>query len=273
MTETMQSPATNAIPKIEVVGGSFSYNRKATIWDGINLQVNEGECVCLLGANGCGKTTLLHCMCGAHPITGGQVLVNGRNIQEYSITELAQTVGIVYQDHTVSFPYTSLEVVRMGRAPYLGMFETPSQEDTALAYEVMKELGIEDIAGTSYNKISGGQRQLVLIARTLCQQPQVILFDEPTSHLDFKNQAIVMKTLQRLSEKGMTIVMTSHFPSHAWQVGTKVVLMGNKGIIAQGTPEEIMTEDNLSDMYGVRVRIVNKQTEGSKAFFCEPRFD
>jgi len=101
----------------------------------------------------------------------------------------------------------------------------------------------------------------------------MILFDEPTSHLDFKNQAIVMKTLQRLSDKGMTIVMTSHFPSHAWQVGTKVVLMGRKGIIAQGTPEEIMTEDNLSDIYDVRVRIVNKQTEGSKAFFCEPCFD
>jgi len=260
-------------PKIEVVNGSFSYNKKSLIWENVNLQVNEGDCVCLLGANGCGKTTLLHTMCGAHPITGGQVLVNGRDIQSYAITELAQTVGIVYQDHTVSFPYTSLEVVRMGRAPYLNMFQTPSREDTLLAYEVMKELGIQDIANVSYSKISGGQRQLVLIARTLCQQPDVILFDEPTSHLDFRNQAIVMKTLQRLSDKGMTIVMTSHFPSHAWQVGTRVILMGNKGILAQGTPEEIMTEDHLSEVYDVRVRIVNKQTEGSKAFFCEPCFD
>ena len=261
------------IPKIEVVNGSFSYNHKETIWENVNLQVNEGDCVCLLGANGCGKTTLLHTMCGAHPITGGQVLVNGKNIQDYAITELAQTVGIVYQDHTVSFPYTSLEVVRMGRAPYLSMFQTPSREDTLLAYEIMKELGIADIADKSYSKISGGQRQLVLIARTLCQQPDVILFDEPTSHLDFKNQAIVMKTLQKLSDKGMTIVMTSHFPSHAWQVGTKVVLMGKKGIVAQGTPEEIMTEEHLSNIYDVKVRIVNKQTEGSKAFFCEPCFD
>jgi len=260
-------------PKIEVVGGAFSYNHKDMIWENVNLQVNEGDCVCLLGANGCGKTTLLHTMCGTNPITRGKVLVNGKDIQEYSITELAQTVGIVYQDHTVSFPYTSLEVVRMGRAPYLNMFQTPSKEDTLMAYEIMKELGIEHIADKSYSKISGGQRQLVLIARTLCQQPDVILFDEPTSHLDFKNQAIVMKTLQKLSDRGMTIVMTSHFPSHAWQVGTKVVLMGNHGIIAQGTPEEIMTEDNLSGIYDVRVRIVNKQTEGSKAFFCEPCFD
>ena len=149
-------------------------------------------------------------MCGTNPITKGQVLVNGRDIQQYSITELAQTVGIVYQDHTVSFPYTSLEVVRMGRAPYLNMFQTPSREDTHLAYEIMKELGIAEIADKSYSKISGGQRQLVLIARTLCQQPDVILFDEPTSHLDFKNQAIVMNTLQKLSDKGMTIVMITH---------------------------------------------------------------
>ena len=152
------------VPKIEVVNGSFSYTKKHLIWENVNLQVNEGDCVCLLGANGCGKTTLLHTMCGAHPITGGQVLVNGKNIQDYNITELAQTVGIVYQDHTVSFPYTSLEVVRMGRAPYLNMFQTPSREDTLLAYEIMKELGIADIADKSYSKISGGQRQLVLIA-------------------------------------------------------------------------------------------------------------
>lgn len=260
-------------PKIEVVNGYFSYNKKDTIWKDVNLQVNEGECVCLLGANGCGKTTLLHCMAGAHGITDGDVLVNGKKIDDYSITNLAQTIGIVYQDHTISFPYTSLEVVRMGRTPYLNAFETPSKEDTQLAYEIMKELGIAHIANQSYSKISGGQRQLVLIARTLCQQPDVILFDEPTSHLDFKNQAIVMKTLQKLSEKGMTIVMTSHFPSHAWQIGTKVVLMGKQGIVAQGSPEEIMTEENLSEIYDVKVKIINKQTQGSKEFFCEPCFD
>ena len=257
---------------IELKGVTKRYGAVEAIHD-ISFKAPEGQIVGLLGQNGAGKTTTLNILTGYIPPTAGQVLVNGKNIQEYNITELAQTVGIVYQDHTVSFPYTSLEVVRMGRAPYLNMFQTPSKEDTLLAYEIMKELGIADIADKSYSKISGGQRQLVLIARTLCQQPDVILFDEPTSHLDFKNQAIVMKTLQKLSDKGMTIVMTSHFPSHAWQVGTKVVLMGKKGIVAQGTPEEIMTEEHLSNIYDVKVRIVNKQTEGSKAFFCEPCFD
>ena len=261
------------IPKIEIVDGSFSYNKGNYVWENVNMQVNDGECVCLLGANGCGKTTLLHCMAGAHAITKGKVLVNGKPIEDYSITNLAKTIGIVYQDHTVAFPYSSLEVVRMGRTPYLGTFQTPSKQDTEFALEIMRELGIEDIANQSYARISGGQRQLVLIARTLCQQPEVILFDEPTSHLDFKNQAIVMRVLRKLSEKGMTIVMTSHFPSHAWQIGTKVVLMGENGIVAQGTPEEIMTEENLSEIYDVKVRIINKSAEGSREFFCEPCFD
>lgn len=260
-------------PKIEVVDGMFSYNKKDLIWKNVNIQVNEGDCLCLLGANGCGKTTLLHCMAGTHPITGGKILVNGKEISAYSVTELAQTVGIVYQDHVVSFPYTALEVVKMGRTPYLGVLQTPSKEDSELAYETMCELGIEDIAFKNYSKISGGQRQLVLIARTLCQQPDVILFDEPTSHLDFKNQAIVMRTLQKLSEKGMTIVMTSHFPSHAWQVGNKVVLMGKQGVVAQGTPEDIMTEENLSGIYDVKVKIITKASGDDKQFFCEPCFD
>lgn len=258
---------------IEVKDASFSYHSNEYIWENVNLDIKQGDSVCILGANGCGKTTLFNCIAGNFQLARGSIRIDGKPINEYSVTELAKTIGIVYQEHSVAFPYSSIEVVRMGRTPYLGMFQTPSQADTDMAYGIMEEMGIAHLAEKPYSRISGGQRQLVLIARTLCQQPDVILFDEPTSHLDFKNQAIVMKTLQKLSDKGMTIVMTSHFPSHAWQVGTKVVLMGRKGIIAQGTPEEIMTEDNLSDIYDVRVRIVNKQTEGSKAFFCEPCFD
>ena len=259
--------------KIEVDSGEFCYGKKKYVWKDVNLTVSDGDCVCLLGANGCGKTTLLHCMSGAHAITEGKVLIKGKPIEDYKITDLAQTVGIVYQDHTVSFPYTALEVVRMGRAPYLGMFQTPSKEDTILAYEIMKELGIADIAGEKYSEISGGQRQLVLIARTLCQQPEVILLDEPTSHLDFKNQAIVMKTLKNLSKKGMTLVMTSHVPSHAFQVANKVILMGKEGIIAQGAPMEVMTEEILSRVYGVTVSVFKREEKGREVLFCEPSFE
>lgn len=257
---------------IEVKNASFSYTGKDYIWQNVNLEVKYGDSVCILGANGCGKTTLFNCIAGNFPLTAGELIIDGKPIGDYSITDLAKTIGIVYQEHSVSFPYSSIEVVRMGRTPYLKMFQTPSQADTDMAYGIMKEMGIEHLAERPYSRISGGQRQLVLIARALCQNPKAILFDEPTSHLDFRNQALVMKTLKNLSARGMTIIMTSHSPSHAWQVSTKTVLMGKGGIIAQGHPTEVMTSENLGRTYDVSVKIHRSETDDN-AFFCEPAFE
>ncbi|MBQ2752963.1 MAG: ABC transporter ATP-binding protein [Firmicutes bacterium] len=257
---------------IEVSNASYSYNGKEYIWQDVNLDVEQGDSVCILGANGCGKTTLFNCIAGNFQLAKGYIKIDGKPIKDYSITELAKTIGIVYQEHSVSFPYKSIEVVRMGRTPYLGMFQTPSQADTDMAYSIMEEMGIAHLAEKPYSRISGGQRQLVLIARTLCQTPKAILFDEPTSHLDFKNQALVMKTLRNLSAKGMTIIMTSHSPAHAWQVSTNTVLMGKGGIIAQGAPKDVMTSENLEKTYDVKVKIHKSEIDDG-AFFCEPAFE
>ena len=257
---------------IHVKDASFAYHGNEYIWQNVDLQVKQGDSVCILGANGCGKTTLFNCIAGNFKLSKGSIDINGKPIEQYSITDLAKTIGIVYQEHSVSFPYTSIEVVRMGRTPYLGMFQTPSQADTDMAYGIMKEMGIEHLAERPYSRISGGQRQLVLIARALCQDPKAILFDEPTSHLDFKNQALVMKTLKNLSAKGMTIIMTSHSPAHAWQVSNKTVLMGKGGIIAQGDPRQVMTAENLRKTYDVGVKIHKSETDDT-AFFCEPAFE
>jgi len=257
---------------IEVKDASFAYHGRDYIWENVNLTVAQGDSVCILGANGCGKTTLFNCIAGNFKLASGSIRIDGKPIESYSVTELAKTIGIVYQEHSVAFPYTSLEVVRMGRTPYLGMFQTPGQEDTDMAYGIMEEMGIAHLAEKPYSRISGGQRQLVLIARTLCQTPKAILFDEPTSHLDFRNQALVMKTLRNLSDRGMTIIMTSHSPAHAWQVSNKTVLMGKGGIIAQGAPREVMSAENLEKTYGVKVKIHRSETDGG-AFFCEPAFE
>jgi len=257
---------------IEIKDAFFAYHAKDYIWENLNLTVGQGDSVCILGANGCGKTTLFNCIAGNFRLSSGSVQIDGKPIEDYSITDLARTIGIVYQEHSVSFPYTSLEVVRMGRTPYLGMFQTPGQADTDMAYAIMEEMGIAHLAERPYSRISGGQRQLVLIARALCQDPKAILFDEPTSHLDFKNQALVMKTLRRLSERGMTIIMTSHSPAHAWQVSNKTVLMGKGGIIAQGNPRTVMTGENLEKTYDVMVKIHQSETDEG-AFFCEPAFE
>ena len=256
--------------KLSIKGAGFGYSEREWIWQDVNITVKEKDCLCLLGPNGCGKTTLFHCINGNYPLREGSIAINGKDIKDYSITDMACTMGIVFQEHSAPFPYSSLEVVRMGRTPHLGLFGKPSREDTLLAYSIMEQLGIAHLANKSYTHISGGERQLVLIARTLCQEPEIILFDEPTSHLDFKNQAIVLKTLKELSDSGMTIIMTSHYPNHVWKIGTHVAMMGDGGIVAQGTVDEVMTEKNLSDTYGVGVKIFKADSDGSRTRFCDP---
>ncbi len=255
---------------IEVENAFFGYKKNEVILSDISLTVEKGDCLCLLGANGSGKTTLLNCINGNLKIVSGKILLKRKDISYYSVRDFAKIVGVVYQDHVISFPYPALEVVTMGRAPHLKAFRAPSSEDSDIAYAIMKDMGISHLAHKKYSQISGGERQLVLIARTLCQQPEIILFDEPTSHLDFKNQAIVMETIKNLSQKGLTMVMTSHFPSHGWQVANKVAVMGERKILAVGTPQEIMTEESLSKTYGVDVRVITREENGRKSFFCEP---
>lgn len=259
--------------KLSIQNASFGYHSSDTIWENINIDVFEGECLCLLGPNGCGKTTLFNCINNNFQLKTGQVLLNGRNVQEYTPTELARTMGTVFQEHSAPFPYTSLEVVRMGRTPHLKLLATPNKKDTERAYAIMEELGIAHLAGKRYTQISGGERQLVLIARTLCQEPEVILFDEPTSHLDFKNQAMVLKTVKKLSKKGMTIVMTSHFPNHVYKIATRVAMFGYQGMIAQGPVDEVMTEENLTKTYGVDVLIFDGIAGKMQTKFCEPNLD
>ena len=260
-------------PKLAIKNASFGYNGNDLVWKDIHIDVQEGDCLCMLGPNGSGKTTLLNCINGTFQLKSGSISINGRNIKSYSIVELARTIGIVFQEHSAPFPYSSLEVVRMGRTPYLGMFETPSRKDTDLAYQIMDDLGIAHLANKSYTHISGGERQLVLIARTLCQEPQIILFDEPTSHLDFKNQAMVLRTIKKLSQNGMTIVMTSHFPNHVWKIGTHVAMLGFNGMVVQGRVNDVMTEEYLTTTYNVEVKIFEAESETVKTRYCEPMFE
>lgn len=255
---------------ISIRNASFSYDGVHPVWEDVNIDIAAGECFCLMGPNGCGKTTLFNCINGRFPLQKGQVLIDGKNVRDYSTNELARVMGIVYQEHSAPFPYSALEVVRMGRTPYLGLMGMPSRRETEFAYGVMEELGIAHLAGKSYTQISGGERQLVLIARTVCQEPKIILFDEPTSHLDFKNQALVLNTVKRLSQRGITIVMISHFPNHVWSIATSVAMLNYQGLVAQGTVAEAMTEENLTKTYGVAVRIYKSVREGKETYFCTP---
>ncbi len=257
--------------RVSIRSAAFSYGDKE-VWRDISLDVEHGETICLLGPNGCGKTTLLNCIHGDLSVKAGKICIDGRDIKTMNVTEIARKMGYVFQEHSAPFPYSSLEVVRMGRAPHLGLFQAPTREDTEQALAIMTEMGIRHLAGKRYTNISGGERQLVLIARTLCQDPEIILFDEPTSHLDFKNQALVLQTINFLADRGLTIIMTSHFPNHAWLLSSRVAMMNNNGFVAIGPAEEVMTEENLSDTYGLNVKVYRATDGKANISFCSPEF-
>jgi iron complex transport system ATP-binding protein len=241
---------------ISVENARFGYGEKDVFRD-VNLSVSEGEILCLLGPNGCGKTTLLKCIAGAMRLKGGYVYLNGRDTTSLSVTEVARNVGFVFQEHTVVFPFTVLELVRMGRTPHLGLLSAPSSRDTEIAEEALETVGIWPLKDKPYTQMSGGERQLALIARALTQQPQVLLLDEPTSHLDFGNQVLILKIVRRLvKQRGLSVLMATHFPNHAMLVSSKVVLMKHGELSTIGDPDITITEANLRMLYGIEVKIV-----------------
>ncbi len=260
--------------KIKLYNGMFGYGQ-TRVFNELNLEIYEGELLCILGPNGCGKTTLLSCLHGSLHLKKGNVSLDGMNIRSMSPTAIAKRMGFVFQEHSAPFPYTVLEVVRMGRAPHLKMFASPSKGDTEIAERMLETVGIPHLRDKRYTEISGGERQLALIARTLTQEPDVILLDEPTSHLDFRNQAIVLMIVNRLARQGMTVIMTTHFPNHVLSLPSTVALMNSGKFVAVGEASEVMSEENLSLTYGIRVKIfsVEDQNRAGQVKFCVPSLD
>jgi len=257
--------------KMSLQNGAFSYGEH-TVFQKTSLDILPKEILCILGANGCGKTTLLRCLNGSLKLKEGRVSLDNQDIAAMGVSAVARRIGFVFQEHSAPFPYSVLEVVRMGRAPHLGFFATPSSRDTRIAEAALEMVGMAHLRGKPYTQISGGERQLVLIARTLTQEPEVILMDEPTSHLDFKNQTLVLRMIDKLAEQGMSIVMSTHYPNHALLFTSQVALMNHGRFMAVGTSAEVMTEANLCATYGIDIRIITADDPagGKKIRFCIP---
>ncbi len=256
---------------IDISDAAFAYNGQP-VWQNLNLSVRKGELLCLLGANGCGKTTLLNCIHGDLRLEKGCIRIKGEPIERMSGIRIARQIGMVFQEHTTSFPYSVLDVVLMGRGPHLSMFETPSKKDRDIALTSLKDMGILGLKDKKFTQISGGEKQLVLIARTLAQQPEVILMDEPTSSLDFKNQALVLSIIRNLTRIGLTIIMTSHFPNHALLCADRVALMNRGSLVGIGETHSIMTEENLEKTYEIGVKILTVDDPEGRGMvrFCMP---
>jgi len=258
--------------KIEVKNASFSYDGQHNIFTDFSFQINSGDNVCLLGPNGSGKSTLLKCICGLNPMPKNKIFLDGKDINSYKQKEIARKICFLAQSHNPTFAFTVFDVVLMGRAPYLGLFDTPSRHDREIAYKSMETVGILSLEDHPYSQLSAGQMQLVLIARALTQESEVLFLDEPTSHLDPANEKVILQFIKKLSKKGITILMTSHFPSHAFSSSGTVSLMNNGQIVAWGPAEDVLNASNLKLTYGIDIRIISVG-KGSKQKLCYPVMD
>ncbi|MBR0405712.1 MAG: ABC transporter ATP-binding protein [Eggerthellaceae bacterium] len=233
----------------------FSYAPSAQIFTDISFEVEAGSVVCLLGPNGCGKTTLLNCVIGLHKATSGSVSVDGESIEQLAGAQVAQLLGYVPQEITAAFDYTVLDYVVTGCAPHMKWFKRPGEAEYARAWESLERMGIERLADQSYARISGGERQQVSIARVLTQKPAFILLDEPTSHLDFGNQIRVLDLVKDLAREGFGLLMTTHNPDHVLMLDGKVVAMQRGGDYRFGNARDIVTAETLHELYGIEIAI------------------
>jgi iron complex transport system ATP-binding protein len=240
--------------RLEAKRLGFGYPGKPVGRD-VDLAIGAGEVVCLLGPNGSGKTTLFKTLLGLLPAQGGEVSIDGRRLEGLARAEVARRVAYVPQAHAAHFPYTVLDMVVMGRTAHLGPFARPGPRDHGAAMAALETLGIADLAGADYTRISGGQRQLALIARALAQAAPLIVMDEPTASLDFGNQALVLREVCALAAQGYGIVLSTHDPDHAFACGTDVALLHDGGLAAHGRPEVVLTAARLEAVYGVPVSI------------------
>ena len=239
----------------EVKNISFSYDDEE-IFSDISFSIERGDVLCILGPNGTGKTTLIKCLNGLNETSSGEILINGENIKKLSFREISTHIGYIPQSHVPSFPFKVLDVVVMGRAPYLNLTDSPKKEDIEIAKNALKTLGIEYLQDKEYTNLSGGERQLVFLARVLCQQPDILILDEPTSHLDFGNQIKLLEIIDNLAKSGLSIIMSSHFPDHAFLSSNKVAIMKDRKFIDFGTPEDVVTEKNLRNAYSIDVKLI-----------------
>ena len=245
--------ATSTPHLLEVCDLHCGYGKKHEheIVHGVSFSVDRDEFVCIIGANGCGKTTTLKTMMGLLPAFDGKVFIEGKDMAQLSERERARHFAYIPQAHTPPFPFSVADVVIMGRTPYQNQLAFTSEYDRVIAYQAMQLLDIADLADQPYTNLSGGQQQLVLIARALTQQADVLIMDEPTASLDYGNQHLVLSRMRMLSKLGKSVVMVTHDPDHALYCADRVVVMHDGLVLRDGTPDECITTEVMRLIYNM----------------------
>lgn len=234
---------------------SCGYGSKSIIKD-IRLTVESGDVFCILGENGVGKSTLFKTILKLLPPIEGRVNIDGNDISGWSAKKLASYCAYVAQSHTPPFPYTVREVIMTGRMGKINAFGRPGKKDEEIVDGLLDEMDLRQFENRPYTEMSGGERQLVMIARALAQEPQCLVLDEPTANLDYGNKVLVLNTLQRLADRGMMVIFTTHDPEQALLLGAKTLILFRGRPPIFGVANEVITEKNLKRAYNARIRVV-----------------
>lgn len=266
---------------IEASGIVFRYLEEPILRD-VSVSIGRGEIVSVLGPNGSGKTTLLKVLLGLLRPQEGIVRFDGRNLSELSRRELASRMAYVPQTHRIGFAYRVLDVVLMGRTAYKSLFSPYSKRDVTLAHQSLERLSILHLKDRHYDEISGGERQLTLIARSLAQGARTLIMDEPTNGLDYGNQLRLLHQIADLAKEGFTFVKSTHAPDHALWIASRVLMMKEGAVIAYGKPGETIDGAAIRELYNIQVEVhaingglricvpqaVSRREEGSEYVPC-----
>ena len=218
---------------------------------GISFAIEAASVTCVLGPNGVGKTTLFKTMLGLLRPLAGSIEIDGRDVTTSPRQDVARALAYVPQQHPMNFNYSVIDLVVMGRTVHLGPFSQPGRQDYALAQDALERLGISDLAERDSTRLSGGQRQLVYIARALAQEARMMIMDEPTANLDLANRTRVADTIRKVASSGVAVIISTHDPEQALEIAGHVIMFDRAGHCEFGTPDDVMSADRLSTLYGV----------------------
>lgn len=256
--------------KLEAKHLDFGYPGRRVGSD-VSLSLEAREVLCLLGPNGSGKTTLFKTLLGLLPRQGGRVLIDGTDVRQKKRDAVARLVSYVPQAHAAFFPFTVREIVLMGRTAHLGVFSSPSRRDHEIAQAAIERMRLAPLADSIYTRISGGERQLALIARAIAQDARIVVMDEPTANLDFGNQVRVMEHIQAVAKAGMGVLLSTHDPDQAFLCADRVAMLHQGGLARIGPPAEAITAESLRQLYGVDVEVTQVETgTGERRTTCIP---
>lgn len=252
---------------MSVRGLSFAYGEHEVLSD-ISFSVDYGEFLSVLGPNGVGKSTLFRCMLGLLAPSAGGAYVDGRAVADMSARQLAYAIAYIPQSHSPVFNFSVFDMVLMGTTAQTGSFASPGKRQRALAKKALRRLGIEHLADRGYANLSGGERQLVLIARAIAQQAKVLVMDEPSASLDFGNRLRVMRTVRDLTQDGYAVIQSTHDPEQAYMYSDRILALHGGRVAAFGTPKETLNADLVSALYGVDVEVCSMREDAIRV--CVP---